>query len=125
MYSNFRQFCMLNNNYMSIKRILIKKQSPPARQGFPGRGHMARAIIDTNFEDSDPFVLLMDDMLDKKDGEPAGGPHPHAGFETVSLLIEGEIGNDAHRMKCGDLQQMTAGSGITFNDCTANTGKER
>ena len=101
---------------MLLKRKLIKTQSPAAKPGFLGRGHVARAIIDTNFADSDPFILLMDDILDKKDSEPAGGPHPHAGFETVSLLIEGVMGDEAHQMKGGDLQQMTAGSGIVHTE---------
>jgi redox-sensitive bicupin YhaK (pirin superfamily) len=106
---------------MPIKRKLIKKQSPPGNPGFLGAGHTARAIIDTDFTESDPFILLMDDMLDKKDGEPAGGPHPHAGFETVTLLLEGEIGDSAHTMKAGDLQLMTAGSGIVHTETIDTT----
>jgi redox-sensitive bicupin YhaK (pirin superfamily) len=101
---------------MSINRRLVKKQTPQGQPGFLGRGHIARAVIDTDFKDSDPFILLMDDMLDKKDGEPVGGPHPHAGFETVTLLLEGEIGDEAHMMKPGDLQLMTAGSGIIHTE---------
>jgi redox-sensitive bicupin YhaK (pirin superfamily) len=58
----------------------------------------------------------MDDILDKQDGEPVGGPHPHAGFETVSLLLEGEVGDLAHKMKAGDLQMMAAGSGIIHTE---------
>ena len=54
-------------------------------------GHSARPVIQKPFSESDPFILLMDDMLDKQDEEPAGGPHPHAGFETVSLLFEGGV----------------------------------
>src|SRR5262249_42038742 len=62
------------------------------------------------------FIALMDDVLDKKDTMPAGGPHPHAGFETVSLLLEGETGDEAHTMKGGDFQLMTAGSGIVHTE---------
>jgi redox-sensitive bicupin YhaK (pirin superfamily) len=58
----------------------------------------------------------MDDMLDKKDNEPVGGPHPHAGFETVTLLLEGELGVGAHKMKEGDFQMMTAGSGVVHTE---------
>jgi hypothetical protein len=54
----------------------------------------------------------MDDRLDKKDDSPAGGPHPHAGFETVTLVLEGEIGE----MSQGDFQMMTAGSGIIHTE---------
>ena len=64
-------------------------------------------------------------MLDKKDNKPAGGPHPHAGFETVSLLLEGEIGDDAHKMKGGDFQMMTAGSGIVHTETIEKNVKMR
>jgi len=58
----------------------------------------------------------MDDMLDKKDTIPVGGPHPHAGFETVTLLLEGELGDGVHKMKAGDFQMMTAGSGVIHTE---------
>jgi quercetin 2,3-dioxygenase len=110
---------------MSIKRKLIKIDTPEAEPGFLGRGHMARAVIRGGFSESDPFIMLMDDMLDKKDNEPVGGPHPHAGFETVSLLLEGEIGDDAHKMKGGDFQIMTAGSGIVHTETIDKIAKMR
>jgi redox-sensitive bicupin YhaK (pirin superfamily) len=75
--------------------------------------------------ESDPFIFLMDDWLDKKDDEPVGGPHPHAGFETVSLLLEGEIGDDAHKMKGGDFEIMTAGSGIVHTETIEKKTKLR
>lgn len=101
---------------MTLKRKLINTQTPPAQQGFLGPGHIARPVIQVDFSDSDPFVMLMDDQLDKKDDEPVGGPHPHAGFETVTLMLEGEMGEDGHAMKTGDLQMMTAGSGIVHTE---------
>lgn len=72
------------------------KGAPGDQPGFLGAGHIARALIQGNFADTDPFILLMDDMLDKKDDHPSGGPHPHAGFETVTLLLEGELGDETH-----------------------------
>ena len=101
---------------MSIKRKLIKIDQPKGQPGFLGAGHLARPLISGRFSESDPFIMLMDDMLDKKDNHPVGGPHPHAGFETVSLLLEGEIGDEAHKMKGGDFQMMTAGSGIVHTE---------
>lgn len=77
---------------------------------------MARPVISGPFSESDPFIILMDDMLDKKDTTPVGGPHPHAGFETVSFLLEGEVGDEMHKMKGGDFQIMTAGSGIVHSE---------
>lgn len=101
---------------MLLKRKLIKVQTPPAQQGFLGPGHIARPVIQVDFSESDPFVMLMDDRLDKKDEEPSGGPHPHAGFETVTLLLEGELGDTVHTMRDGDLQMMTAGSGVVHTE---------
>ena len=95
---------------------MVKVYSPEAQAGFLGQGHMARPLLNGSFSETDPFIFLMDDVLDKKDNEPAGGPHPHAGFETVSLLLEGEIGDDHHKMKSGDFQVMTAGSGIVHTE---------
>ena len=110
---------------MSIKRKLIKINAPKGQPGFLGAGHIARPVINGSFSDSDPFIMLMDDMLDKKDDEPVGGPHPHAGFETVSLLLEGEMGDEAHKMKGGDFQMMTAGSGIVHTETIEKKAKMR
>lgn len=98
------------------QRTLETIYTPAKEPGFMGPDHTARALIQRPFSESDPFILLMDDVLDKKDQSPVGGPHPHAGFETVSLLLEGELGGDPHRMKAGDLQLMTAGSGIVHTE---------
>jgi hypothetical protein len=110
---------------MSINRKLITIQTPPAQQGFLGAGHIAKPVIQVDYSESDPFIMLMDDWLDKQDEEPVGGPHPHAGFETVSLLLEGEIGDSAHRMRGGDLQLMTAGSGIIHTETIDKKAKLR
>jgi len=106
---------------MSIKRSLIHIDTPQGQPGFLGYGHVARPVIQRSFAESDPFIMLMDDMLDKKDDTPVGGPHPHAGFETVSLLIQGEMGE----MKTGDLQMMTAGSGVVHTETIGRPTKMR
>ncbi|HEY2349314.1 MAG TPA: pirin-like C-terminal cupin domain-containing protein [Puia sp.] len=101
---------------MSNKRRLVRKYKPGGNPGFLGEGHIARALVQGDFRDTDPFILLMDDMLDKKTDEPVGGPHPHAGFETVTLMLEGELGDELHKMQAGDLQMMTAGGGIIHTE---------
>jgi redox-sensitive bicupin YhaK (pirin superfamily) len=110
---------------MSVKRKLIRIDTPQGEAGFLGRGHIARPVISFGFAESDPFIMLMDDMLDKKDNTPVGGPHPHAGFETVSLLLDGEIGDEAHKMKGADFQMMTAGSGIVHTETIDKIAKMR
>lgn len=108
----------------TIKR-LYNVYSPPAQPGFLGPGHIARPVVQIDFSESDPFILLMDDMLDKKDENPAGGPHPHAGFETVTLVIEGEFGEGAHKMKAGDFEMMTAGAGVVHTETITKRARLR
>jgi redox-sensitive bicupin YhaK (pirin superfamily) len=110
---------------MSTKRKLIKVNTPAGQPGFLGPHHIARPVISGSFSDTDPFIMLMDDMLDKKDNTPVGGAHPHGGFETVSLLLEGEMGDEAHKMKSGDFQIMTAGSGIVHTETIEKVAKMR
>ena len=109
----------------TIKRKLIQAYAAPIERGFLGNGHLARAVIQVPYSQSDPFIALMDDMLDKKDNSPAGGPHPHAGFETVSLLVDGEIGDMIESLKAGDFQIMTAGSGIVHTETIDQPTKGR
>ncbi|MCF0071102.1 pirin family protein [Dyadobacter sp. CY261] len=109
----------------SITRKIVSIKTPAAEPGFLGPDHTARAVVYKEFEHSDPFILLMDDFLDKQDDEPVGGPHPHAGFETVSLLLEGEIGDETHIMKQGDFQMMTAGSGIVHTETIEGKSRMR
>src|SRR3954470_6845733 len=118
---------MFNNKrkFMSIKRKLVRIETPKPQAGFLGADHTARAVITGGFSASDPFIMLMDDYLDKKDNNPVGGAHPHAGFETVSLLLEGEVGDAAHTMKAGDFQIMTAGSGIVHTETIDKAAKMR
>jgi redox-sensitive bicupin YhaK (pirin superfamily) len=110
---------------MAIKRNLVSTHTPHGQPGFLGAGHTARQVVGGSFSKTDPFIVLMDDMLDKKDNTPVGGPHPHAGFETVSLLLEGEIGDAEHTMKGGDFQIMTAGSGIIHTETIDKIAKMR
>jgi len=99
-----------------IDRKLTTVYTPTSQPGFLGKGHIARPVIQVDFSQSDPFIMLMDDMLDKTDHIPVGGPHPHAGFETVSLILKGEIGEGDHAMGPGDFEIMTAGSGIVHTE---------
>jgi quercetin 2,3-dioxygenase len=110
---------------MSITRKLVRINTPEGHPGFLGAGHTARPVISGKFSETDPFIFLMDDWLDKRDNEPVGGPHPHAGFETVSLLLEGEFGDEGHRMKGGDFEIMTAGSGIVHTETIEKETKLR
>lgn len=110
---------------MATQRQIERVYMPAEQPGFLGAGHLARPVIQGRFSQTDPFIMLMDDILDKKDNEPAGGPHPHAGFETVTLLLEGSFGDENHKMKAGDFQMMTAGSGIIHTETIEDRTKMR
>lgn len=100
----------------TINRKLATVYTPSSQQGFLGKGHTARPVVAVDFTQSDPFIMLMDDWLDKTDNVPVGGPHPHAGFETVTLVLKGEIGEGPHALKQGDFEIMTAGSGVVHTE---------
>ena len=79
----------------------------------------------------DPFLLL--DFFDFtiQRGQLGGlAPHPHRGFETVTLLFDGAIehgdsmGNRG-RIESGDVQWMTAGSGIVHEENPDDILRER
>lgn len=96
-----------------IQRTIENTITPEAHQGFLGEGHIAKALIDgKNFINTDPFILLMDDALNLPGGKPVGGAHPHAGFETVTLVLQGD-NKDWHT---GSLELMTAGKGIIHTE---------
>ena len=100
---------------------------PPAAPGFVGPGHLAAPVVSPeNFEMNDPFILLMDDHLDIGD-RPVGGPHPHAGFETVTLILDGAIfdRDEGGTLNAGEVQWMTAGSGIIHSEDVRTKGKVR
>ena len=98
-------------------RSITRVGKPRLEQGFAGPGHTAKAVITPeNFPQNDPFILLMDDRIDTSQELPNMGPHPHAGFETVTLVLEGGLAyhdkNGEGTLQAGDLQWMTAGSGV-------------
>ena len=100
---------------------------PPATPGFVGPGHLAAPVVPPeNFEMTDPFILLMDDHLDIGN-RPVGGPHPHAGFETVTLVLDGAIydRDEGGTLNAGEVQWMTAGSGVIHNEDVKTKGKVR
>src|SRR5262245_9126792 len=87
--------------------------APPLKPGFGGPGHLMSPLIGGGeFALTDPFIMLADDHLDIGERN-VGGAHPHAGFETVTLLLEGEIydRDEGGTIKTGEIQWMTAGHG--------------
>lgn len=76
----------------------------------------------------DPFLMLDFFGSDNPDDFMAGFPsHPHRGMETVTYMLDGRVehsdsmGNSGVISK-GDLQWMTAGSGIIHEEMPQNEG---
>jgi quercetin 2,3-dioxygenase len=93
----------------SLARVI---QLPPPARGQFGPNHTVVEVLKPDaWIDQDPFILLMDDRLD---GRLVAGPHPHAGFETVTFPLEGGMQSEsgAGRLRPGDVEWTTAGSGI-------------
>lgn len=70
----------------------------------------------------DPFLLLDDFGSDNPEDYIAGFPwHPHRGIETITYMLSGEVehgdslGNEGV-IRAGDIQWMTAGSGIIHQE---------
>jgi redox-sensitive bicupin YhaK (pirin superfamily) len=99
----------------------------PPSPGFIGEGHTAVTVVDPNdFTRDDPFIALMDDRIDLAPGQPAGGAHPHGGFETVTFIVDGELRDrDEGTLRTGDILWMTAGSGVIHNEEVTPLGKSR
>lgn len=98
---------------MTTTRTLGRIVTLPAPSlGQFGPAHKAVEVIrPDDWAQSDPFILLMDDRLE---GKLDGGPHPHAGFETVTFLVHGNIGAETgtSQLAPGDVEWTTAGKGI-------------
>jgi redox-sensitive bicupin YhaK (pirin superfamily) len=109
---------------MNSRHIARVVDPPPFTAGFIGEGHLATPLVPLgDFARTDPFIMLMDDRVEPLEG-PLGAAHPHAGFETVTLLLEGEIRDrDEGTMKAGDVLWMTAGSGVIHNEDVQADGR--
>ena len=105
---------------MSIRPV---KQLIKAQPTIEGAGvHLRRAFGFGKTEDFDPFLLLDDFRNDNPDDYRAGFPwHPHRGIETITYVLSGTVdhgdslGNEGS-ITAGDVQWMTAGSGIVHQE---------
>ncbi len=105
---------------MSLRPILRIAKSRPTVEGAGVR--LRRAFGFGNTSDFDPFLLLDDFRNDVPEDYLAGFPwHPHRGIETVTYVLGGTVehgdslGNSGV-IGAGDVQWMTAGSGIIHQE---------
>jgi redox-sensitive bicupin YhaK (pirin superfamily) len=115
----------------------MKQLARISRQAIPhwvGDGFPVRTLIspqDTPV--ASPFLLL--DFAGPENFPPTDEPrgvdeHPHKGFETVTIVYQGEVehrdsaGNKG-RIGPGDVQWMTAGSGVVHEEKHAREFSKR
>jgi redox-sensitive bicupin YhaK (pirin superfamily) len=110
--------------FRSIKSSFAAK---PVTEGAGGRLHRVFGYYEKTY--TDPFLLLDNFGSDNPDDYIAGFPwHPHRGIETVTYMLEGEVDHEDSlgnkgTIHSGDVQWMTAGSGIIHQEMPKNTGK--
>ncbi|MFX1507400.1 MAG: pirin family protein [Promethearchaeota archaeon] len=108
---------------MSIREIKSISKSSSVTEGAGVK--LKRVFAQKETTVLDPFLLLDDFHSNNPDDYIAGFPwHPHRGIETVTYMLEGKvehqdsIGNQGI-LKGGDIQWMTAGSGIIHSEMPA------
>jgi quercetin 2,3-dioxygenase len=105
---------------MSIRPVKKLIKSKPTLEG--AGVHLRRAFGFGNTSDFDPFLLLDDFRNDVPADYLAGFPwHPHRGIETITYVLAGTVEHGdsmghAGTIGAGDLQWMTAGSGIIHQE---------
>ena len=114
---------------MSIRAVKRISQSQPTIEGAGVR--LRRAFGFGNTDDFDPFLLFDDFRGDNPDDYLAGFPwHPHRGIETITYVLAGDVthgdslGNRG-TLGAGDVQWMTAGSGILHQEMPHGDDKGR
>jgi len=105
---------------MSIRPVKRIVESQPTLEG--AGVHLRRAFGFGNTEDFDPFLLFDDFRNERPADYLAGFPwHPHRGIETITYVLKGNVehgdsmGNKGV-ISSGDMQWMTAGSGIIHQE---------
>ena len=105
---------------MSLRPVKKIIQSKPTLEG--AGVHLRRAFGFGNTSDFDPFLLLDDFRNERPEDYLAGFPwHPHRGIETITYVLAGTVehgdsmGNRG-AIAAGDVQWMTAGSGIIHQE---------
>ena len=105
---------------MSIRAVKTISQATPTLEG--AGVHLHRGFGFGKTSEFDPFLLFDDFRNERPADYLAGFPwHPHRGIETITYVLAGTVehgdslGNTG-AMTAGDVQWMTAGSGIVHQE---------
>ena len=105
---------------MSLRPVKRVIKSKPTLEG--AGVHLRRAFGFGDTESYDPFLLLDDFRSDRPQDYLAGFPwHPHRGIETITYVLAGTVDHgdsmgNRGTIGAGDIQWMTAGSGIIHQE---------
>jgi quercetin 2,3-dioxygenase len=114
---------------MSIRPVKRIIEAKPTMEGAGVKLRRAFGFGDT--ADFDPFLLLDDFRNERPVDYRAGFPwHPHRGIETITYVLAGTVehrdslGNSG-ALGAGDVQWMTAGSGILHQEMPEGDARGR
>ncbi|KNX43154.1 Quercetin 2,3-dioxygenase [Roseovarius tolerans] len=105
---------------MSIRPVLETRPAQPTMEGAGVHLHRAFGFHDPS--ELDPFLLFDDFRNDDPARYAKGFPwHPHRGIETITYVLEGAVAHgdslgNTGTLGAGDVQWMTAGSGILHQE---------
>ncbi|MDP2052506.1 MAG: pirin family protein [Acidobacteriota bacterium] len=105
---------------MSIRPVKRVVEATPHMEGAGVKLHRGFGFGDTN--EFDPFLLFDDFRNERPDDYLAGFPwHPHRGIETITYVLAGTVAHgdslgNRGSLGAGDVQWMTAGSGIMHQE---------
>jgi len=105
---------------MSIRPVLETRPAQPTMEGAGVHLHRAFGFHDPS--ELDPFLLFDDFRNDDPARYAKGFPwHPHRGIETITYVLDGEVAHgdslgNTGTLGAGDVQWMTAGSGILHQE---------
>lgn len=112
----------IRNTHMATTIVRPIKQVVAGQRMMEGAGvQITRTVGTSALRNIDPYLMLDELKLQAKDAGPGFPDHPHRGFETCSIMLEGEIAHkdsagNSGLIKTGGVQWMTAGRGIIHSE---------
>ena len=112
---------------MSLRPTIETRRATPTMEGAGVKLHRAFGFQDPS--ELDPFLLFDDFRNERPQDFEKGFPwHPHRGIETITYVLEGTVAHgdslgNVGTLGAGDVQWMTAGSGILHQEMPKGNAK--